>query len=119
MAKSSIRRRSDPDRRVACAGVMTVAILCGGKGTRMREAGEFVPKPLVEVGGKPILWHVMCLYASQGFTRFLLLLGHGGERIEAFAAELSEEWEVTCLDTGGETPTGGGALPPPRFVDPN
>ena len=46
--------------------MLPVAILCGGKGTRMREAGETLPKPLVEIGGKPILWHVMCLYATPG-----------------------------------------------------
>ena len=73
----------------------------------MRESGESLPKPLVEVGGRPILWHVMSLYAGQGLRRFVLLLGHGGERIEAFAASLREDWEVTCLDTGLDTPTGG------------
>ena len=87
--------------------MLPVAILCGGKGTRMRESGESLPKPLVEVGGRPILWHVMSLYAGQGLRRFLLLLGHGAERIEAFAATLPDDWEVTCLDTGLETPTGG------------
>ncbi len=87
--------------------MVPVAILCGGKGTRMRESGESLPKPLVEVGGRPILWHVMSLYAAQGLRRFLLLLGHGAERIEAFAATLPDDWEVTCLDTGAETPTGG------------
>jgi glucose-1-phosphate cytidylyltransferase len=87
--------------------MVPVAILCGGKGTRVRESGESLPKPLVEVGGRPILWHVMSLYAGQGLRRFVLLLGHGAERIEAFAAALPEEWEVTCLDTGLDTPTGG------------
>ena len=87
--------------------MLPVAILCGGKGTRMRESGESLPKPLVEVGGRPILWHVMSLYAGQGLRRFVLLLGHGAERIEAFAATLPDDWEVTCLDTGLETPTGG------------
>jgi len=86
--------------------MLPVAILCGGKGTRMRESGESLPKPLVEVGAKPILWHVMSLYAGQGFRRFKLLLGHG-ERIEAFAATLPDDWEVSCLDTGLDTPTGG------------
>src|SRR4051794_35151402 len=87
--------------------MLPVAILCGGKGTRMRESGESLPKPLVEVGGRPILWHVMSLYAGQGLSRFILLLGHGRERIEAFAATLPDEWDVTCLDTGLDTPTGG------------
>jgi glucose-1-phosphate cytidylyltransferase len=87
--------------------MLPVAILCGGKGTRMRESGETLPKPLVEVGGRPILWHVMSLYASQGFRRFELLLGRGADRIEAFATALPREWEVSCLDTGLDTPTGG------------
>ena len=73
----------------------------------MRSSGERLPKPLVEVGGRPILWHVMSLYAAQGLRRFVLLLGHGAERIEAFAATLPGAWEVTCLDTGLDTPTGG------------
>ncbi len=87
--------------------MLPVAILCGGKGTRMRESAETLPKPLVEVGGRPILWHVMSLYASQSFRRFELLLGHGAARIEAFATALPTEWEVSCLDTGLDTPTGG------------
>jgi len=82
-----------------------VAILCGGKGTRMRERGESLPKPLVEIGGRPILWHVMSLYAGQGFGRFLLLTGNGAGKVEEFAADLP--WDVSCLDTGAETPTGG------------
>jgi glucose-1-phosphate cytidylyltransferase len=87
--------------------VQPVAILCGGKGARMREHGETVPKPLVEIGGRPILWHVMSLYAGQGLSRFVLLLGHGAERIAAFASTLPADWEVECLDTGLDTPTGG------------
>jgi glucose-1-phosphate cytidylyltransferase len=87
--------------------VIPVAILCGGKGTRMTGYGEEVPKPLVEIGGLPILWHVMSIYAAHGLTRFILLLGHGAEEIEAFAATVPAEWDVTCLDTGLETPTGG------------
>ncbi len=82
-----------------------VAILCGGKGTRMRAGGESVPKPLVEIGGRPILWHVMSLYAGQGFERFLLLTGNGAGQVEEFAADLP--WDVTCVDTGPDTPTGG------------
>lgn len=84
-----------------------VAILCGGKGTRMREHGEAVPKPLVEVGGRPILWHVMSLYAAHGLTRFVLLLGHGAEAVREFAEDLDEGWDVACVDTGPDTPTGG------------
>ena len=86
-----------------------MAILCGGRGTRLRERTESVPKALVEIGGKPILWHVVNIYAAQGLTRFLLLTGYLGEMIEAFVA--AEDWpqdvEIECLDTGLDTPTGG------------
>jgi glucose-1-phosphate cytidylyltransferase len=84
-----------------------VAILCGGKGTRMVESDETVPKPLVQVGGRPILWHVMSLYAGQGLSRFVLLLGHGADELRRFAEGLPAEWEVTCVDTGLDTATGG------------
>lgn len=86
-----------------------VAILCGGRGTRLQEHTRSIPKPLVEIGGRPILWHVMQIYLAQGFRRFLLLTGYRAEMIEAFVR--SEPWpqdtEVHCLDTGVDTPTGG------------
>ncbi|HEY4894524.1 MAG TPA: sugar phosphate nucleotidyltransferase [Solirubrobacteraceae bacterium] len=86
-----------------------VAILCGGRGTRLQEHTQDMPKPLVEIGGRPIVWHVIQLYAAHGFRRFLLATGYKGEQIERFAAE--EHWpegvEVRCLDTGLDTQTGG------------
>jgi glucose-1-phosphate cytidylyltransferase len=87
--------------------MIPVAILCGGKGTRMTGAGETVPKPLVEIGARPILWHVMSIYAAYGMTRFILLCGHGAAEVEAFAATVPADWEVSCVDTGLDTPTGG------------
>lgn len=86
-----------------------VAILCGGRGTRLREHAQEIPKPLVEIGGQPILAHVIELYAAQGFRRFLLATGYKGELIERFAA--AHRWpegvRVRCVDTGADTPTGG------------
>jgi glucose-1-phosphate cytidylyltransferase len=86
-----------------------VVILCGGRGTRLRERTESVPKALVEIGGRPILWHVIQIYAAQGFERFLLATGYRGEAVEEFAA--AERWpggvSVECVGTGLDTPTGG------------
>ena len=86
-----------------------VAILCGGRGTRLQEDTQEIPKPLVEIGGMPIVWHVIQLYAVQGFRRFLLATGYKGELIERFAAaqQLAEGVSVECVDTGLETQTGG------------
>jgi glucose-1-phosphate cytidylyltransferase len=86
-----------------------VVILCGGRGTRLQEHTAAIPKPLVEIGGQPIVWHVIQLYAVQGFRRFILATGYKGELIERFAAECSwpDGVSVECADTGLETPTGG------------
>jgi glucose-1-phosphate cytidylyltransferase len=86
-----------------------VAILCGGRGTRLQEHTHAIPKALVEIGGTPILWHVVRIYAAQGFRRFLLLTGYLGEAIEEFVASAPwpESVHVECLDTGLDTPTGG------------
>ncbi len=86
-----------------------VVILCGGRGTRLREHTQEIPKPLVEIGGLPIVWHVIQLYAVQGFRRFLLATGYKGQLIERFTADTA--WprgvDVQCIDTGLDTPTGG------------
>jgi glucose-1-phosphate cytidylyltransferase len=84
-------------------------ILCGGRGTRLKEHTQEIPKPLVEIGGMPIVWHVIQLYAVQGFERFLLATGYKGALIERFAEQ--QEWpagvSVQCVDTGQQTNTGG------------
>jgi glucose-1-phosphate cytidylyltransferase len=86
-----------------------VAILCGGRGTRLQERTQSIPKALVEIGGRPILWHVIQIYVAQGFRNFLLLTGYRGEQVEDFVSGC--EWpagvRVRCVDTGLDTPTGG------------
>jgi len=110
---------------------MKVVILCGGVGTRLREETEFRPKPLVEVGGRPILWHIMKLYAHYGFRDFVLCLGYRGNMIKEYflnyeavnndfticlgckhsityhGAHKEQDFNVTLVDTGLETMTGG------------
>jgi glucose-1-phosphate cytidylyltransferase len=86
-----------------------VVILCGGRGTRLQEHAVELPKPLVEIGGRPILWHVMQLYLTQGARRFVLCGGYRCDLLAEFARE--SPWpadaEVECVDTGLDTPTGG------------
>ena len=108
---------------------MKVVIFCGGKGTRLREETIIKPKPMVEIGGKPVLWHVMNIYAKYGFKDFVLPLGYKGEVIKQyfynyyssntdFTVDLSngnivahnshkEDWKITLCDTGQETLKGG------------
>jgi glucose-1-phosphate cytidylyltransferase len=86
-----------------------VAILCGGRGTRLQAHSPSLPKPLVEIGGQPIIWHVIQIYLAQGFRRFVLLTGYQAELIERFAdgSEWPDDAGIECLDTGLDTPTGG------------
>jgi glucose-1-phosphate cytidylyltransferase len=107
-----------------------VVILCGGIGTRLREETEFKPKPLVQVGDMPILWHIMKLYGHHGFREFVLCLGYKGHLIKEFflnyplmandvtlrmkghrhvvhATHPPEDWQITFADTGQATNTGG------------
>jgi len=90
-------------------GSPPVVILCGGRGTRLRDRTQSMPKALVEIGAQPILWHVIEIYARQGFGRFLLCTGYLGEMIEEFVDrhEWPEGVEIECIDTGLDTPTGG------------
>jgi glucose-1-phosphate cytidylyltransferase len=115
----------------ASDGTTKVVILCGGLGTRLREETEYRPKPLVPIGNRPILWHIMKTYAAFGFNDFILALGYKGEMIKDyflnfdllnsdFTLELGSKrterlsmaheeanWRVTFVDTGQETMTGG------------
>jgi glucose-1-phosphate cytidylyltransferase len=108
-----------------------VVILCGGLGTRMREETEYRPKALVEIGGRPILWHLMRIYYQFGYRKFILCLGYKGSMIKDYFMNYQcmqndftlrlrsgahqvwnhqdqiEDWEITFVDTGAETQTGG------------
>ncbi|MSX02784.1 MAG: NTP transferase domain-containing protein [Actinobacteria bacterium] len=86
-----------------------VLILCGGRGTRLQNQRETIPKALVEVGGKPIVWHIIHCYVAAGFREIVLLTGYLAEQIEAFVSgsDWPEGVSVSCLQTGLDTPTGG------------
>src|SRR5688572_14926112 len=106
---------------------MKVVLLAGGLGTRLSEETDVRPKPMVEVGGKPILWHIMQIYGSQGFNEFVVALGYKGEMIKSYfrdyrllSSDLSfrdgqlglkgataPDWQVDLVDTGAASMTGG------------
>jgi glucose-1-phosphate cytidylyltransferase len=89
---------------------MKVIILAGGFGTRISEETEHKPKPMVLLDDKPILWHVMNIYAQQGFTEFLIATGYKGEVIHEWVSKLQTVWNVQAIDTGLETQTAGRIL---------
>jgi glucose-1-phosphate cytidylyltransferase len=108
---------------------MKVVILAGGLGSRLSEETDVRPKPMVEIGGKPILWHIMKIYSSYGFNEFVICLGYKGYVIKEFFANLylhmsditidtsdnsiiahnspTDKWKITLVDTGSNTLTGG------------
>src|SRR6266545_405941 len=120
---------------------MKVVILAGGRGTRISEESHMRPKPMVEIGGKPILWHIMKYYSSFGYNDFIICLGYKGYMIKEYFANyflhtsdvtihvkdnrmdvhagFAEPWSVTLVDTGLDTMTGGRIKRIARFVDGN
>jgi len=120
---------------------MKVVILCGGEGTRLREETEYKPKPMVTVGGLPIIWHIMKTYSHYGFNEFVLCLGYKGEMIKQFflTHELmhndvtiktgdrkqdvihrgtgSEDWTITFADTGLKSMTGSRIKRVEKYID--
>jgi len=108
---------------------MKVVILAGGYGTRLSEETEILPKPMIEIGGRPLLWHLMKGFAEQGFNEFVVALGYKGEVIKKFfmhyadtvsdlhidlgtgkterQGEIREDWKIDLIDTGQDTMTGG------------
>lgn len=118
---------------------MEAVILCGGLGTRLREETEYKPKPMVEIGGRPILWHIMKIYAAYGVRDFVLCLGYRGNVIRDYflnyrhrradiAVELRdntltvlgeddvEDWRIVLAETGAEAQTGGRIQRALRYV---
>ncbi len=117
---------------------MKVLILAGGFGTRISEATDSKPKPMIEIGGKPILWHIMKSYSEHGFNEFVILLGYKSYVIKEFFANyflhqsdvtfdlknnsmevhdnFSENWKVTLIDTGLNTFTGGRIKRAAKFI---
>ena len=117
---------------------MKVVILAGGFGTRLSEETDVRPKPMVEIGGKPILWHIMKIYSEYGFNDFIILLGYKGYSIKEFFGNYFlhqsdvtldlenntmevhqnqiEPWKVTLIDTGQDTMTGGRIKKAKKFI---
>lgn len=117
-----------------------VMVLCGGLGSRLHEETEFRPKPMLEIGDRPILWHIMKLYSAHGFRDFILCLGYKGhvikeyflnhralqsdftihmgrsERVEYHTDPEEENWRVTLVDTGQSTQTGGRVARAAQYV---
>ncbi|HEX7023894.1 MAG TPA: sugar phosphate nucleotidyltransferase [Gemmatimonadales bacterium] len=85
---------------------MKVVLFCGGLGMRLRGSPDNVPKPMVPIGGRPILWHLMKYYAHSGITDFVLCLGYGGEVIRDFLHQHEEGWSVAFVDSGIEASIG-------------
>ena len=86
---------------------MKVVILAGGFGTRLSEYTDSIPKPMVPIGGKPIIEHIMGLYASYGHEEFYLALGYKGEVIKDYFRNFKKNWKINLIDTGSDTYTGG------------
>lgn len=89
---------------------MKVIILAGGLGTRISEETSDKPKPMVLISGKPILWHLMSIFAKQGLTEFIVATGYKSEVIRDWVETLREPWKIRTLDTGLDTQTGGRIL---------
>ena len=86
---------------------MKAVILAGGYGTRLSEETHLKPKPMVEIGGKPILWHIMKIYSHYGINEFVICCGYKAELIREYVQKLDEPWTITPVDTGINTMTGG------------
>jgi len=87
---------------------MKAVILAGGYGTRISEESRLLPKPMIEIGGKPILWHIMKIYSAYKIDDFVICLGYKGEKIKEYFGQFdSKLWNIQLVDTGEDTMTGG------------
>jgi len=86
---------------------MKTVILCGGRGTRLGEHGRSLPKGLINIGGRPILWHLLNIYSQHGISDFILCLGYLGDEIRSYFEAESGEFSIEFVDTGLDTNTGG------------
>lgn len=86
---------------------MKAVILCGGRGTRLGEHGRSVPKALIRIGGQPIIWHLLNIYAHFGVNDFILCLGYLGDEIKNYFESAEHSWKVQFAETGFDTNTGG------------
>ena len=86
---------------------MKVILLAGGLGTRLSEYTDTIPKPMVQIGDKPLLWHIMNYYAQYDHKNFYVALGYKGEIIKKYFSNIAEKWNINLIDTGEKTMTGG------------
>jgi glucose-1-phosphate cytidylyltransferase len=97
---------------------MKAVILAGGYGTRISEESHLKPKPMIEIGGKPILWHIMKIYSSYGINDFVICCGYKAEIIKKyFQSFTSEPWNIELVDTGLDTMTGGRIKRIQNYID--
>ncbi len=101
--------------------IMKAVILAGGRGTRLHEETKNIPKPMVKIGGKPILWHIMKIYSSYGIKEFIICCGYKKKIIENYfkrykLSKNKENWKVILVDTGKDTMTGGRLKRVKRFI---
>ena len=95
---------------------MKVIILAGGFGTRISEYTSTIPKPMIEIGGKPILWHIMNLYAEYGHKDFFVATGYKNEVIEKYFSKNKQKWNINLINTGEKTMTGGRVKRLKKFI---
>ena len=87
---------------------MKAVILAGGYGTRISEESHLRPKPMIEIGGKPILWHILKIYSCYDINEFIICCGYKGEQIKEYFSKInSKSWDIQLIDTGLDTMTGG------------